>query len=337
MHGRITELETTKLVKIDEKDRKILSLLSENSRIPLTQLTKAVKLSRDAVDYRIKRLIGKGVIVRFFPVIDFKKFEYNLYHVFFNIDESNPAKLKVMHEELESHPNVYSVIVYSDTWDLEIVFAAKSLEEFDDVLTELSTKYADLILEKSILETIHSYASVFLPKDITKKQTELFKKKKKEEKASIDDKDLAILKLLSEDARMSSYDIAGKVKLSADAVSYRIKKLVDSEVILKFTILVDFSYLNYHWYTFVFSVKIFDNKTEAKFRQFVQTHPYIIEAKKTLGVWDLMFYIVVDTHRKFHEAIKQFKAEFSDILRTDQTWIAYQEQVFNPFPACLEK
>lgn len=336
MHGRITELEATKLVKIDEKDRKILSLLSENSRIPLTQLTKEVKLSRDAVDYRIKRLIEKGVIVRFFPVIDFKKFGYTLYHVFLNVDEAKPAKIKQLYEELENHPSVYSAIVYSDTWDLEIVFAAKSLEEFDDLLTELSTKYADLIFEKSILETIHSYASVFLPKEITKKQTELFKKKK-EEKVNIDEKDIAILKLLSKDARMSSYDIAEKVKLSADAISYRIKRLVDSEAILKFTILVDFSYLNYNWYTFVFSVNIFDKKTEAKLRQFVQTHPYIIEAKKTIGAWDLMFYIVVNAPRKFHEAIKQFKAEFSGILRTDQTWIAYREQVFNPFPECLER
>ena len=82
MHGRITDLEATKPVKIDEKDRKILTLLSENSRIPLTKLTKTVKLSRDAVDYRIKRLMDKGVIVRFFPLIDFKKFGYTLYHVF---------------------------------------------------------------------------------------------------------------------------------------------------------------------------------------------------------------------------------------------------------------
>ncbi|MEM4263744.1 MAG: hypothetical protein QW666_02500 [Candidatus Woesearchaeota archaeon] len=29
--------------------------------------------------------------------------------------------------------------------------------------------------------------------------------------------------------------------------------------------------------------------------------------------------------------------KFSDILKTDQTWIAYREQVFNPFPECLER
>lgn len=336
MHGRITELEATGPVKIDEKDRKILSLLSENSRIPLTQLTKAVKLSRDAVDYRIKRLIEKGVIVRFFPLIDFKKFGYTLYHVFLLVDESKPAKQKQLLDDLEKHPNVYSTIIYSDTWDIEVVFAAKTLEDFDDIMSDFMTKYSDIILEKEIVETLRNYFAVFLPKDITKKQAELFKKKRELE-LKLDDKDMAILKLLAKDARISSYEIADKVKLSADAVGYRIKKLIDAEVIMKFTILVDLSYLNYHWYTYVVSVKSFDKKHEAKFTQFVQTHPFIIRAIKAIGDWDLMLYIVSDTPRNFHTTVKQIKAEFGDIIRTYQTWIAYREHVFSPLPAALEK
>lgn len=336
MHGRITELEASKPVKIDEKDKKILTLLSENSRMPLTKLTKTVKLSRDAVDYRIKRLQDKGVIVRFFPLIDFKKFGYTLYHVFLLIDEAKPAKQKQLLDNLEKHPNVYSVIEYSDTWDLEIVFAAKSLEEFDEIMTDFSTKYSDIILEKNILETLRNYAAVFLPKDITKKQAELFKKRK-EAKISLDEKDLAILKLLAKDARMSSYEIADKVKLSADAVGYRIKKLLESEVIVKFTALVDLSYLNYHWYSFAFSTKLFDKTHEAKLKQFVQMHPYIIKAIKTIGDFDLLFYIVAENPRDFHSTVKQIKKEFSDIVKSYQTWIAYREHVFNPFPAVLEK
>ena len=336
MHGRITELEAAKLVKIDEKDRKILSALSENSRIPLTQLTKTVKLSRDAVNYRINRLMEKGVIVRFFPIIDFKKFGYTLYHVFLNLDEAKPEKQQKLFEELESHPNVYSVITYSDTWDLEIVFAAKSIEEFDEIMIDFSTKYSDLILEKIVLETVKNYGAVFLPKEITGKQSELFRKKR-ELVSEIDKKDIAILKLLCKDARMSGYEIAEKIKLSADAVSYRIKKMIDSEVILKFTALVDLSYLNYQWYTYAFSVILFDKKHEAKLTQFAQTHPNIIRAVKTIGEWDILFYIVTDTPRKFHLTVKQIKSEFSDIIKNYQAWLAYKENVFNPFPACLEK
>ncbi|GAG48377.1 unnamed protein product, partial [marine sediment metagenome] len=44
----------TRQIKLDIKDKKILALLSVNCRIPLTQLSKKVALSRDAVNYRIK-------------------------------------------------------------------------------------------------------------------------------------------------------------------------------------------------------------------------------------------------------------------------------------------
>jgi len=48
--------------KLDVKDKKILSILSANSRIPLTQLAKKVGLSRDAVNYRIKNYEKNGII-----------------------------------------------------------------------------------------------------------------------------------------------------------------------------------------------------------------------------------------------------------------------------------
>ena len=41
-----------------------------------------------------------------------------------------------------------------------------------------------------------------------------------------DEKNIKILKILSEDARMSTYKIGELVKLSSDAVSYRIKKMI---------------------------------------------------------------------------------------------------------------
>jgi hypothetical protein len=80
-----------------------------------------------------------------------------------------------------------------------------------------------------------------------------------------------------------------------------------------------------------------DKKREAKLKQFVQTHPYIIKAIKTIGEYDLLFYIVADNPRKYHATVKQIKSEFSDSVKTYQTWVAYREHVFNPFPSALEK
>ena len=69
-------------IKLDKKDKKILSILSKNSRLPLTRVRKEVMLSRDGIDYRIKRLVDKNVILKFSPLINYRSLGYYDFHVF---------------------------------------------------------------------------------------------------------------------------------------------------------------------------------------------------------------------------------------------------------------
>lgn len=57
--------------------------------------------------------------------------------------------------------------------------------------------------------------------------------------SSLDDKDRRILDILKEDARRSFVDIGKAVNLSEPAVRRRVKRLVDSGVIRRFTIEAD--------------------------------------------------------------------------------------------------
>lgn len=61
----------------------------------------------------------------------------------------------------------------------------------------------------------------------------------------LDDKDRMIIRLLEENSRYSIREIAGKVGLSHMAVYKRIRKLVDTGVIKRFSIVVDPSNLGY--------------------------------------------------------------------------------------------
>ena len=47
----LQEKKEIERIKLDLKDKKILSIISANSRIPLTQLSKKVGLSRDKGNY----------------------------------------------------------------------------------------------------------------------------------------------------------------------------------------------------------------------------------------------------------------------------------------------
>jgi len=331
--GRINEKGEVPIPRLDAKDRQILSLLSEDSRLPLTQISKKIRLSRDSVDYRIKRMQKNGIILGFFPIINLQLFKYSTFHVFMLMDELDRQKQKALISELKECPYVKSLMEYSDRWDLEVVFVARTVQEFDEVLTEIVSKYSDLILEKEKLQIIKGYNSIHLPNTYIQREDDFpCITKEHIQKVDCDDKDILLLQMLSEDARLSTYKLGGKLGLSADAIIYRIKKLIKSNVIRKFTIMVNLTLLGYEWYTFCVQMKMFDKKNESMFKTFIEKHPYIMRAVKTLGAWDLMLNIVTESPRNFHKTVKQIKKHFSSIIKNYTTWLAYKEYYYDPFP-----
>ena len=335
--GRISELMRLSDIKVDLKDKKILSMLSENSRSPLNIIAKSIGLSRDAVDYRIKRLCKEGVIMLFFPIINFEKFGYETFHIFFLVDEMDKKQQQDLLIYLQSHPNVKNIIEYSDRWDYEVVLLSRSLREFDNIVNEITGKFPQLIFEKEKMQVIKGYNSIHLPlKFYEQSGYKIGEQDDKEKDVKIDDIDSKILEMLCENCRASSVKIAQKVALTADAVNYRIKKLVEGGIIRKFTILINLSALNYHWYTFTMAVKTFTKAYDGKFKQFVRTHPYILRAVKTLGVWDFLLYVVADSPKHFHSTVKDIKLNFSEIIRNHQTLLAYMEHAYVPFPKAVK-
>lgn len=62
---------------LDEKDKKILKLLSENARISYREISRNIQISDVAVIKRIKKLEKLGVIKKYTIIIDPKKLGYN--------------------------------------------------------------------------------------------------------------------------------------------------------------------------------------------------------------------------------------------------------------------
>ena len=59
--------------KLDDIDLKILSIIQDNARVPISKLAKQVGLSPPSVHERISKLEERGVIVEYVAVLDAKK------------------------------------------------------------------------------------------------------------------------------------------------------------------------------------------------------------------------------------------------------------------------
>ncbi len=133
-------------IKLDVKDKKLLVLLSENARRPISELSKKLQLARDTVAYRIKGLENLGAIQGFYPIIDFTRLGYNKYRVFLLVDETDKEKQQELISDLKNNPNTRHVILYSDRWDIEWTLIAKDIEEFDSIVTDVLGKFSSIII-----------------------------------------------------------------------------------------------------------------------------------------------------------------------------------------------
>ena len=330
---RIDEAEQ-KSIKLDKKDMILLSCLSDNSKIGINILAKHARLSKDAVIYRIRKLISSKVILGFYPNIDFSKFKMKIFHMFAVLSEANKAKQEEWIEKISQNPNVVQVIEYSDAWDIEVKIIAKNIENFDAIIENMIEGYDDIIQFKETSERIYLLADELPPKEL---RVINYQRQKKTEDAFYDHKDILILKALCENARASNYKIAKKVKLSPDTVRLRINKMMSNGIIKGFSLKLNLSLLGYHLHSFVCELSLFDFKMRKKIESYITNSSNIVSAKRMLGKWDLRFDLLTKTQPEFHHTIEEIKRELSSVIRRYEAWIVYQEHCFKTFPQALAR
>lgn len=329
MLKRFDYSQQNKKVKLDVRDEKILDILSENSKTPISNIAKNLSSSRETITYRINRLKEKGIIQKYYPKLDFKKLGFNTYHLFLSIIDLKERELFL--SDLINYPNVVSILEYSDKYDLEIVFLEKNVQRMDLQFSQILEKYSKIILGSEKLLEINKYNSILFAYYLNK--SPIF------DTNTIDyvpdETDLKLLSILSNDASQSTYQIATQMGSSSDTISRKIKNLLDKKIILKFSFVPNLSLLNFGWYTLGIKLNSFNNATENKFKSYVKSHPLIKEAIKTFGTWDLMIYAITTNRSDFHQLSKDIKQEFKSMIKTNETFVAYKEHYFNPFPKIL--
>ena len=328
--------------KLDVKDRKILQHLMDNSRISFAEIGRKVGLAKDTVQYRFKRLVERKIIIQTYSEINFNAIGLERFHILLLTDETKKKREEEFIESLKNDPNVLRIWEFSDKWDFSVVILAKNLREFDTITKRILEPFEDLILNKDTEAVIEATEHHIFPevKEIIEKKKNFYKMfqnnmNKSNQKVKINEIDKLILNELCKDARISTYKLAEKTKLCADAIGLRIKKLKQIGIIKKFTCVLNFSVLNYQGFVFCFSSGSISKKEELRFFEYIFQSPNVIAVKKLIGRWDLKNYVVVKNPIEYHELIKDIQLKFGKLVRNHATWVLHKEHMFNPFPKIL--
>src|SRR3989338_2068933 len=142
--------------KIDNVDRKIIEIFSDQARMPITELAKITNTSVGKLHHRIKKLEEKQIILGYRIALNLTKINMEAFKalIYFNyIDEKRERSLL---EYLHQNPNTSYYLRVISPWEGEIEFIVENYNHFNTIINDLRKRFSDLI---------KNYESVFISKE----------------------------------------------------------------------------------------------------------------------------------------------------------------------------
>lgn len=119
---------------MDETDQKLIALLSENARLPIADLARAIGLARTTVQTRLARLERNGTIQGYSVRLGAEALPPLRATILLQIEpRTTPAVLS----RLKRLSGVRSVHTTSGRFDLLVEVAASSTEELDQLIDDI--------------------------------------------------------------------------------------------------------------------------------------------------------------------------------------------------------
>ncbi|MGB9936572.1 MAG: Lrp/AsnC family transcriptional regulator [Methanobacterium sp.] len=152
-------------IKIDETDKKILNLLSEDGRMSYRKISRELDISVGTVHNRVEKFISAGIIKKFIPQIDYSKLGYKLTTVIGV--RVKGGVLRNWETKTAYHKNVLGI--YDVTGEFDAILIAR----FRDT-TELDAFVKELLKEGDVQRTYTQTVLNIVKEDMG--STEIFKK-----------------------------------------------------------------------------------------------------------------------------------------------------------------
>ncbi|MDG5769775.1 Lrp/AsnC family transcriptional regulator [Mycobacteroides abscessus subsp. abscessus] len=121
--------------KLDALDSALLSMLAAEPRLPILELASRLKVARNTVQARMKRLEESGVVRGYPPNINLAELGFAV-HAFVGI-ETDQNKMDAIIEALRDYPHVLEVHATTGRADLLVRIAAQTQQELLGIIQQV--------------------------------------------------------------------------------------------------------------------------------------------------------------------------------------------------------
>jgi DNA-binding Lrp family transcriptional regulator len=322
-------------IKIDKKDRLIMQQLEGNSRQSFAEIGRKVGLGSDTVEYRVNKLLRKGVINRMFAEPDLNRLGLKTYRIYIKVENITKKEEERLVDYFMNHPRGQWFAEFEGEWDYTMRYTLEDEAGFKDEMEGLMNKFGRYIKSKSIvITTQQSYLPI---EHFTGSKTRIrsISLERVKEKESLDDVDRMIMGNLFENSRMKSVEIANRVGISADGVQYRIRRLLEKKIIRFFGIYYNSQMLGYERYKVLLWLHHSSRENEKRLIRYCEEHPNSTYLNRVVADWDLEVDFDARDAQELHNIVKGLRNKFPDMIRDHSSLVILREHIPNPFRASL--
>ncbi|MBR9702128.1 Lrp/AsnC family transcriptional regulator [Candidatus Pacearchaeota archaeon] len=304
-------------IKLDKVDKKLISYLYHHYREPLTKIAKACKISRDQVEYRLKKYEQQGLIRKYLTIFNYDLLGYREFTVvWLKLKASNERKI-IIKKQLENMKNVVSVGDALANYDLFMNFVFKDKREFESEFNSFLEKNKQFISDYSVFIT--TSIELFPLKELgISKEEETYQITNPSKPINLDKKDLSILKALEKNGRARIIDIARETGLSSELIIYKLKQFYKNKIILGTRILFDMEKLGFYFGLLRIKLRNSNEPLRKKIREFCRNHKHVNALAFGIADYSCGIQIFYKKESEFREAIRDITNNFENEIEDSQ-------------------
>lgn len=307
--------------KLNTADKKLLSYLYHNYREPLTKIAKACRISRDQVEYRIKKYEKQRIIKKYLTIFNYPSLGYNEFIVVWLKIKNNKEIIK---KELESMKNVLSAGDCLANYDLFVNFIFKNKEEFEEIFYSFIKKNRQDIEDFYIYPV--SYAEFYPLKSLGNSYREInYSLVESKEPINLNKKDIEILKILEKNGRERIIDIAKKTNLSGELALYKIKQLYKKKIILGSKMTIDMEKLGFYFGVLGIKIKNIDKEAKNKIIDFCKNHKYVNALSFGMADYNCLIQIFYQKEEELRKTLIDIKKNLGKQIEKSQLLLIENE------------
>lgn len=315
--------------KLDRYDQKILYHLDIDARASASSIAKKIRLPKETVHYRIKRLIKKGYITSFYTITNASKLGFTKYFIFLKFYKLTPAKEKQMIAYLMNEKSCSHVNVIDGYYDLSVGVLHRTLLDLKAFLQKFANLFGTYLLEKNIhtVITSHKLNQKMLYKDRTVRKSFYHGEPSS---YNVDAIDVGIIKNIATEARIRLVDLARRLKEDPRVVRYHLKKLEKEGIIVNYS--VSLNREKFFYESVQVDIKLKDPKKVNSIIEYFDATNTCVFAYELLGSFDLSVDLNVESDEQLRSIMATFKELFVENYIDYEISSIYRSYIVNLTP-----